>query len=119
MLKKALLLVATLPLIGCDLSYDAALNPNEFGFEYDGGTMNGAYNPSGFTQSEVRGVLRDACTSPAIIGYNEVPSADGTIAFSAECAVSDFFDSEILGYRVTRGPTGLEVTSGTVGISFP
>lgn len=120
MMRCVWLGLALLGLSACGVSYDAVSNPHEFGFEEDAGTVGGAYNPSGFSKAEVIEQLRKVCEPPRLADYVERPDKDGLISFTAECEVSDFFGGEILGYRVTRLPSGvISTTAATAGYSFP
>lgn len=116
---RFLIVSAGVFLAGCSLPYDPSENPNEFGFEFDYGDMQGSYNPAGFSETEVVSQLRSACNPPQLASYKETPLTNGLIAFKASCQVSDLFGGEILDYRVRRGPTGISVTSTTSGVGFP
>ena len=118
-MRHVLIASLTIGLAGCSLPYNPSENPNEFGFENDAGSMQGTYNPTGFSKNEVVEQLRSACAPPQLASYQEVVLSDGLMSFAATCQVTSLVDSEILDYRVRRGPTGISVTSTTSGISFP
>lgn len=97
---------------------DPISDPNQFGFIVLDGDIEGAFNPQGFTTSEVQTQIARGClTSPEIIDYVETPVGNGLIEFKAECRTSKLI-GDSYDYVVERTSNGFNLTSTTL-ITFP
>ena len=60
-------------------------NPDFFVGRVSDGKMTGAFNPAGFSESQVRKLVAQTCVGEQLTGFNTQSREDGLFAFAATC----------------------------------
>lgn len=90
----------------------SAINPNFFSSSVSDSTMVGAFNPTGFSSSQVRKLVGDTCIG-SLGGFNTQSREDGLTAFSATCA-SWHSGASVLEFERTSGSNVMIEITGSV-----
>ncbi|MEM8556189.1 MAG: hypothetical protein AAGF71_15370 [Pseudomonadota bacterium] len=60
--------------------------PEKFSFRYEKATISATYNPSVYTEDEIRRAAAPICDKVAMINASFTSSENGLVEFTADCA---------------------------------
>ena len=80
------------------------------------GTMNGSFNPAGYSDGQMRRMAASTCLSGGLSSFGTAPQDNGLTAFSATCANGYRDDARAVEFqRTATGAVLVEVTGASAG----
>lgn len=89
--------------------------PTFFSGKVDGATMNGLYNPNGYSAVQVKTLVSNVCASGRVSGFAREQREDGLVSFAASCREWNGFARFVEFEKTTGNQVLIEITGAQNG----